>query len=403
MAGSPFSRILRWLRPRQPHTHVLLLALGLCASLSTSSCTPPNVAPPALPSVERAVVTTVAGSGKTGPLGGGYADGPALQALFHEPAGLHVDTAGNIYVSDWVNHRVRLIASDGQVSTVAGSGPSGPRGEHRDGPTAEARFFGPQGLTMDESGNLLVTDSRNNCVRRIGTDGYVTTIAGSGLPGLLENLVDGPASRARFGQPSDVAVSADGRLFVADFLHHCIRLIDGEGSVSTWAGTGLPGAGDGVGRDAEFELPNRLAIDHNGVLYVTEGRARDIGERLGGNRVRQIRPDGRVTTLAGTGEPGYRDGQASQAQFDIPTGIAVDARGNVYVADTGNHRIRLITPDGVVSTLAGDGTPGLADGPASQARFWYPMDVAVAPDGSVIVADGLNHRIRKVSLGPPAP
>jgi len=255
---------------------------------------------------------------------------------------------------------------------------------------------------MDETGSLLVADSRNNCIRRIGSDGLVTTVAGSGQPGLLENLVDGPAAQARFGQPLDVAVTAGGQLFVADFLHHCIRLIDGEGSVSTWAGTGLPGPKDGSGRDAELELPNRLAVDQQGNLYVTEGRARDIGERLGGNRVRIVAPDGRVSTLAGTGEPGYRDGPATNAQFDIPTGVAVDASGNVYVADTGNHRIRLISPDGLVSTLAGDGTPGLVDGPASEARFWYPMDVAVAPDGSIIVADWLNHRIRRVSLGSPA-
>jgi sugar lactone lactonase YvrE len=380
-----------------PLGYILALVLSVCA------CSPPNLTVPAAMPLEGAVVTTLAGSGRTGPLGGGYADGAAEEAQFREPAGVYVDRTGSVYVSDWKNHRIRLIAPDGQVKTLAGGGPSGPRGGHLDGPVAQSRFFGPEGLAVDNQGRLFVADSRNNCIRRVIPEGAVTTLAGSGQPGLLENLVDGPGDKARFGQPSDVVVSSTGQLYVTDFLHHCIRLVNPNGIVSTLAGTGLPGDGDGVGEAAWFELPNRIAIDQQGNLYVTEGRARDFGEAAGGNRVRMITPDGRVTTLAGTGEPGYRDGPADQAQFDIPTGVAVDAMGNVYVADTGNHCIRKISSDAVVSTVAGDGSPGYADGPGLEARFWYPMDVAIAAEGYLVVADFGNHRVREVTLASQAP
>ena len=377
--------------------YLLSCALVLRARLAacTSPLLPPRTAtqPPG-----ETMVTTLAGSGRTGPLGGGYADGSALEAKFHEPAGLIVDAGSNVYVSDWRNHRLRAISLDGLVTTVAGSGASGPKGGYLDGPATQARLFGPEGLAVDRQGNLFVADSRNNCIRRISPDGTVTTVAGSGQPGLLEDLVDGPGDQARFGQPSDVAVSSDGDLYVTDFLHHCIRKITPDGMVSILAGNGLPGGEDGVGQASSFELPNRIAIDRQGNLYVTEGRARDFGERLGGNRMRKITPDGTVTILAGTGQPGYRDGAAAEAQFDIPTGVAVDQAGNVYVADTGNHRIRKIGTDGMVTTLAGSGTPGYADGLAAQAQFWYPVDVAVAPDGALYVADWKNHRIRKITL-----
>jgi sugar lactone lactonase YvrE len=371
---------------------ILGLALSACGPASTPLSPTPTQA------LATAVVTTLAGGGRTGPLGGGYADGPALEAQFHEPSGLAVDTAGNVYVSDWRNHRIRVVTPDGQVKTVAGSGPSGPRGGYVDGLAAQARFFGPEGLAVDGQGNLFLADSRNNCIRRIAPDGKVTTVAGSGQPGLLENLVDGPGDQARFGQPSDVAVSRTGTLYVADFLHHCIRKITADGMVSIMAGNGLPCSEDGIGMAASFELPNRIAIDQAGNLYVTEGRARDLGERLGGNRVRKIAPDGTVAILAGTGEPGYRDGPAGRAMFDIPTGVAVDEAGNVYVADTGNHCIRKIGTDGIVTTMAGSGNPGYADGLAAEAEFWYPTDVAVASDGTLYVTDYKNHRVRKITL-----
>jgi sugar lactone lactonase YvrE len=148
---------------------------------------------------------------------------------------------------------------------------------------------------------------------------------------------------------------------------------------------------------ASFELPNRISIDQNGSLYVTEGRFLDFGEQTYGFRVRKITPDGRVTTLAGTGEPGYHDGPALAAEFDVLMGIDVDTKGNIYVVDCGAHRIRRISPDGTVSTVAGNGQAGYADGSVSEAEFWYPSDIAVGPGGKLYVADWKNHRIRVIT------
>lgn len=349
---------------------------------------------------EYQTVATLAGRGKTGPLGGGYADGPAPHAQFHDPMGITVDADGKLYVSDWVNHRIRTITPDGMVTTVAGSGTPGPYSDIVDGPVDTARFFGPEGLTLDDEGNIYVADTLNNRIRRISPDGVVTTVAGSG-PGTVHGfdgaLVDGPAHAARFNDPSDVAVDKAGILYVTDRLNHVIRKITPDGQVSTFAGNGQAGTTDGAGRDASFELPNRIAIDKDGNLYVTEGRFLDFGERTYGFRVRKITPEGQVTTLAGTGEPGYRDGPALNAEFDVPIGVDVDIKGNVYVVDSGAHRIRRISPDGIVHTIAGNGQAGYSDGPALKAQFWYPTDIAVGPDGQLYVADWKNHRIRVIS------
>ena len=367
--------------------------LTLACVLLVAACT-------ARSAPEYGNVTTYAGRGKIGPLGGGYADGAALKAQFHDPMGLAFDSAGNLYVSDWFNHRIRMIAPDGTVTTVAGYGAPGPYGDIADGPANTARLFGPEGLTVDDQGNIYVADTLNNRIRRISPDGMVATVAGSGpgtVYGFDGGLVDGSADFARFNDPSDVAIDAAGALFVTDRLNHVIRKITPDGQVATFAGSGQPGATDGVGTAASLELPNRITIDEEGNLYVTEGRFLDFGERTYGFRVRKITPDGQVTTLAGTGEPGYRDGSALNAEFDVTIGVDVDINGNVYVVDSGAHRIRHISPDGIVYTIAGNGQAGYRDGPALKAQFWYPTDIAVGPDGQLYVADWKNHLIRVIT------
>ena len=213
----------------------------------------------------------------------------------------------------------------------------------------------------------------------------VVTFAGDGAPGTSDAA---DAARSRFGDPFGVAVDREGNVFVADAgASNRIRKVTAEGAVTTLAG-GAEGYADGAGASASFSTPSGLAIDADGNLYVAD---------TGNNRIRKITPDGTVSIIAGGGAAGFRDGRAHDAQFDAPLGVATDAQGNVYVADTYNDRVRVVSPAGEVRTLAGAGQPGYADGDAASARFDTPCGVAVMPDGVVVVADTGNDRLRRVS------
>jgi sugar lactone lactonase YvrE len=349
---------------------------------------------------EGLTVSTVAGSSKVGELGGGYADGPALQAEFRRPAALAMDVKGNLYIADQKNQRIRVLTPDRTISTVAGSGPAGALGGYLDGPTNSARFADPIGLCVAADGSLYVADSDNQRIRRIAPDGTVSTWAGSGAPvRAIGDYMDGPRETAQFSRPYDVAIDDQGNLYVADFFNNAIRRVGADGRVSTVAGNGLPGYRDGSGSAAQLAFPNRLVLK-GGNLYFTEGHARDMWEMESGNRIRRITPAGRVTTVAGSGAAGYADGPAATAQFDSPMGVDMDARGNLYVADYLGHCIRIIHADGQVNTLAGTcGTQGYQDGPATTALFSYPMDVLVSDAEHLLyVADLGNHRIRAITL-----
>ena len=212
----------------------------------------------------------------------------------------------------------------------------------------------------------------------------VTTLAGNGLPG----MADGPAAASRFSDPYGVAIDPRRRIYVADGGDsNRIRVISPDGTVSTLAG-GREGFADGKGEAAAFHTPSGIALDHLGNLYVAD---------TGNHAIRKIGPDGTVTTLAGNGAPGYQDGLGRAARFNGPVGIAVDAAGIVYVADTYNDRIRRIAPDGSVTTVAGKGQPGNLDGPALDAGFDTPSGIAAALDGSLYVADTGNHAIRMIA------
>jgi DNA-binding beta-propeller fold protein YncE len=370
-------------------------------------------------------VSTVAGSGKLGDLGGGYVDGPALQAEFRRPAALAMDAAGNVYIADEKNHRIRVLTRNGIVSTVAGSGPTGAaQGGYVDGPADAARFADPIGLCVAADGSLYVADSDNQRIRRIapvgtpssfrptasacrggtarvlGGNGSVSTWAGSGdSVKLIGGYLDGPGEVAQFNRPYDVAVDDQGNLFVADYFNNVIRRIGTDGRVFTLAGNGLPGHKDGPSGATQLAYPNRLIL-RSGILYFTEGHSRDMWEMESGNHVRKLTLQGQVSTVAGSGAAGYADGPSAVAQFDTPMGIDVDARGNIYVSEYLGHCIRIITPDGQVHTLAGTcGTQGYQDGPATTALFSYPMDVLVSEAEHVLyVADFGNHRIRAITL-----
>jgi sugar lactone lactonase YvrE len=219
----------------------------------------------------------------------------------------------------------------------------------------------------------------------VGWKANVTTLAGDGSPRVRDA---NPATQAAFSDPFGVAVAADGTVYVADAGEsNRIRKITPDGIVTTFAG-GSEGFADGLTTSASFNSPGSLAIDADGNIYVAD---------TGNNRIRKITPEGRVSTVAGDGTAGYRDGPASQAQFNGPVGIAVDARGHIYVADTYNDRIRLITSDGQVSTVAGSGAPGYADGDLNNALFDTPCGIVAATDGSLVVADTGNDRLRKIT------
>jgi sugar lactone lactonase YvrE len=316
----------------------------------------------------------------------GDADGQGMVARFNSPAGIAVDGAGVAFVVD--GNRVRRVSLTGEVLTIAGSVEPG----FADGPAATARFNGPQGIAVDTSGTLYVADSGNHRIRVLSPQGDVMTLAGSGSPG----LADGPGAQAQFNSPYDVAVDRAGTVYVADTLNYRIRRIAPDGTVTTLAGGGPVGEGegdyaDGPGDAARFAFATGIAVDEAGTVYVADTY---------NARIRAISPAGEVTTIAGSGEDGGTDGPAALARFSDPAAVAVDGSGTLYVVDKSN-RIRMIAAGGDVSTLAGGGEQGFADGPAATSEFNAPEGVAVGANGDVYIADAGNYRIRVVTGSAP--
>jgi len=326
------------------------------------------------------VVSTLAGRAGAR----GSVDGSGSAARFSTPYGIAIDSAGNAYVADGSNHTIRRIAANAVVSTLAGTAiqPGAP-----DGSGTAARFRNPYGIATDSVGNAYVADSDSHTIRKITPAGMVSTLAGmQGQAG----SADGSGTAARFTSPVGVATDSAGNIYVADFGNHTIRKITASGVVSTLAGAaGEGGSNDGIGSVARFDAPFGIAADSSGNVYVADQN----------HVIRKITPAAVVSTLAGTaGQVGFADGAGSAARFFFPTGLDVDPAGNVYVADSSNSTIRKITPEGVVTTLAGTaGTPGSADGSGSAALFNSPTDVAVDPAGNIYVTDSFNNTIRRIT------
>lgn len=324
-------------------------------------------------------VTTLAGlAGRSG-----SADGQGSAARFEEPYAVAPDAAGNIYVADSTDHSIRKIAPDGTVTTLAGK--AGSFGI-ADGQGNAARFKTPQGIATDSAGNVYVADSGNKTIRKITATGQVSTFAGTAGQG---GTTDATGAAARFNQPYGVAVDAAGVVYVVDAQSNTLRKITPAGVVTTLAGTaGAIGLADGTGTAAKFSTPFDVTVDGSGNIYVCDH---------GNHAIRKVTPQGVVTTLAGSGQPGNADGAGSAASFKFPAGVGADSAGNVFVADTDNQVIRKITPAGAVTTVAGSGKTGATEGVGTSASFYNPKDVAVDASGNLYVADKNNYTIRKGS------
>jgi len=359
----------------------------------------------------------------------GSADGPGTSASFSLPSGVAVDGTGNVFVADNYNNTVRKITRDGMVSTLAGTAggfnsvdgtgasasfnstvalavdgagnlfvvdndtirkitPAGVVTTLADSKGATISFIFAQGVAVDGAGNLFVADAVGNVIQKISPAGVVGTLAGTvGESG----SADGTGAAARFKGPQGLAVDGAGDVFVADTGNQTIRKITPAGEVTTLAGSpGLDGCVDGPGASARFRQPASVAVDGAGNVLVADS---------GNNAIRKITADGVVTTLAGTMRLlGSADGAGATARFDSPIHATVDSSGNLFVADSGNHTIRKITPAGEVSTLAGSaGLPGSTDGTGDAARFNTPRGVAVDNAGNLYIADSVNNTIRKIT------
>lgn len=319
------------------------------------------------------LVTTIAGSGD------GFQDGIADQAKFSAVTGIAVDGQGALYVSDaGSNAHIRKVSS-GVVSTLAGSTPG-----FKDGTGTDAQLHGPGGVDVDAQGNLYVADWGNARIRKITPEGVVTTFAGS-----VKGYEDNVGTLAKFGQVRGVCVDAAGNVYVTDGTYDNIRKITPDGTVTTVAGSG-EGFLDGEALAAKFKNPNAIVAGPDGTLYVSD---------TDNYRVRKISKDGMVSTVAGT-TWGYQDGPISIAQFGGLGGLCLDSQGNINVVDITNHRIRVISPDGVVSTLAGSkqlgANYGFADGGAGQAQFSQPYYIAIDAADNLYVTDTGNDKVRKI-------
>ena len=302
----------------------------------------------------------------------------SILALNKLQTGIVVDASGNIYVADTRKHRILKYLSSGGTTTIAGSGVAG----FADGTGIAAQFDNPNGLAIDAAGNIYVADTDNHRIRKITPAGVVSTIAGSGVSG----FVNGIGTVAQFDSPYGIDVHANGDLYVADTGNHSIRYISTAGVVSTYAGTGISGLVNGNATTAQFNEPIDVVIGLSTNLYIADAS---------NHVIRQITDTGSVLTLAGSTQ-GYTDGVGTVAQFSSPYGVTRDTNGNIYVADKDNHRIRKITPAGVVSTYAGSGTMGFANGNDDTAQFNEPVNLCIDGSGTIYATDYQNDYIRKI-------
>ena len=332
------------------------------------------------------IITTVAGTGAGGFSGDG---GPATKATLAQPSGITVDSSGNLYIADTDNYRIRMVTANGIISTLAGNGTSAYSGDG--GPAVQAALHQPTGVALDAAGNVYVADLNNCVIRKIAPSGIITTVAGTGVRGFSGD--GGPATKAMLSTVADVKLDSAGNLYISDYNNQRIRRVDTGGIITTIAGTGQTGFfGDGgPATAAQFNGLSELAIDSTGAILVAD---------TDNNRIRRIVPGGAIGTIAGQTLSIGDGGPSTLARLTAPGNTAIDAAGNLYIADTGENRIRMVTPAGTITTAAGTGAAVAESGdggPAIAAQLRAPYGVAVDAAGNLYIADAGNNRVRKVN------
>ncbi|MGH8974160.1 MAG: DUF7594 domain-containing protein, partial [Acidimicrobiia bacterium] len=336
----------------------------------TVGTTPPPPPPPPPPAT--GIITTIAGTGTSGFSGDG---GPATAARLRAPRTTAADGAGNVYVIDTDNHRARRIDTSGRITTIAGTGTAGFSGDG--GPATSARLNTPHGIAVDAAGNVYIADPPNQRIRKVDTTGRITTVAGNGNRGYNGDGI--PATSARLNYPKGVEIGPDGLLYIADNNNHRVRKVDAAGIIRTVAGTGTAGlSGDGgPATAARLYEPRNVVFGPDGSLYIVD----QVNDRI-----RRVDTAGTITTLA--------------SGFGLARDVAADAAGNVYVADESHKKIYRIDTARRIYTFAGTGASGFSGdgGPANKAMLNGPRGVAWDPaTGDILIADTMNHRIRRVS------
>ncbi len=349
---------------------VVIVFTAFLSAMYLSACKTNSVAPDAPTAITtNGVVTTLAGSGTAG-----SSNGAGVLASFSNPNGVALDPTGNVYVADQANNLIRKITAAGTVTTLSGTLTSGSSNATVIG--AIASYNGPTGVAVDATGNVYVADFGNNQIRKIATTGAVTTLAG----GTRSGNANGTGTAAGFNGPAGVAVDAAGNVYAADFNNNLIRKITAAGVVTTLAGS-TAGNTNGTGTAASFNGPRGVVVDAAGNVYVADAN---------NNLIRKVTAAGVVTTLAGNGSAGNASGAGTAASFYYPSGVAVDAAGNVYVADANNNLVRKVATDGTVTSVAGSGYLSL------KTPFNGPVGVAVDAAGMLYVADAYRQIIQKV-------
>ncbi|MBW3624479.1 MAG: SMP-30/gluconolactonase/LRE family protein [Armatimonadetes bacterium] len=306
-------------------------------------------------------------------------DGNAFEIALFDPYDIAIAPQGDVFFTEYYTGRVRVLKPDGTVRTLAGGITPG----YLDGPGNRARFNRPMGLALLPNGNIVVADTYNHVIRIVTPSGHVSTLAGSGRPG----SGDGIGARTSFYQPNGVATDPSGNVYVADTANHLIRKITPQGGVTTIAGDGTPGHRDGFGEEARLNYPSGVLFDpRDGGLFIAD---------MANQMIRKQSKSSYVVSLAGNGKAGTTDDYGYNAQFTAPYGVDLDSQGRLWIADWKNGLVRVMHPDSKVETVAGVAPDGAyREGPALIARFTGLMNVRIAPDWLIYLADTDNQRIR---------